>query len=61
MAENIINGKTEINRLFEKSSPKSDALISFAAFELQKGHACPASANGRTKINSNAFIYEIYE
>ena len=48
-----MKGKIVINRLKDKSGPKSEALISFAVFELQKGHACVASVSVSKKNRSN--------
>lgn len=53
-----MKGKIVINRLKDKSGPKSEALISFAVFELQKGQACVASVSVRKKNNSNILIFQ---
>lgn len=53
-----MKGKIVINRLKDKSGPKSEALISFAVFELQKGHACVASVSVSKKNSSNILIFQ---
>lgn len=50
-----MKGKIVINKLKDKSGPKSEARISFAVFELQKGQA-PLASEIIIKINSNKIL-----
>ena len=49
-------GNMVTNRLNDKSGPKSEALISFAVLELQKGHAFAAAEIMKQKIRNSIFI-----
>ena len=51
-----MNGKIVISRLNDKSGPKSEDLISFPVFELQKGQARAVKEKVIKEISNNAFI-----